>query len=140
MSPVQERGSLRAPVAGLRARRVRRCWLPHSQLCAMRPRLLREDSQVLGGDPAPTRDTCLQTHLPLLLHCPQLPRLDAPHLPGSHRLAAAPQQTTVTVTGRRLSSVHVAYVDSVEYGLDTGESVAQLTHPVCKRLRSHQIW
>lgn len=91
MSPVQERGSLCAPVAGLWACCVRRRWSPHSRFCAVRPRLLREDSQVLGWDPASPRDARLQTHLPLLLHCPQHPRLDAAHLPGPHRLVATPQ-------------------------------------------------
>lgn len=92
MSPVQDRGPLRAPVAGLRACCVRRRRSSHSRVCAMWPRLLREDSQVLGRDPATPRDSRFQTHLPLLLHCAQLPWLDSPHLPGPHWLDATTRQ------------------------------------------------
>lgn len=90
MPAVPQRGPLRAPVAGLRAGRVRGRRSSHSRLCAVRPRLLGEDSQVLGGDAAPARDARLQGRLPLLLRRPKHPRLDAAYLPGPHRLAAPP--------------------------------------------------
>lgn len=92
MSPVQERGSLRAPVAGLRACGLHGRRSSHSRFCTLRPRLLREDSQVLGRDSAPSRDTRFQAYLPLLLHCARLAGLDATHLPGPDRLTDTPQK------------------------------------------------
>lgn len=92
MSPVQERGPLRAPVAGLWACGLHGRRSPHARFCTLRPRLLREDSQVLGRDPAPSRDARVQAHLPLLLHGARLTRLGEAHLPGPDRLADTPQK------------------------------------------------
>lgn len=85
---MQERGPLRAAVAGLRTRRLLGCRTTDSCFRPVRPRLLREDSQVLGRNLTPPRDARLQTRLPLLLGGPQHTRLDTPNLPGPHRLAA----------------------------------------------------
>ena len=123
VSPVPDGGPLRGPVAGLWARRVRGRWSSHSRFCAVRPRLLGEDSQVLGRDPAPPRDARLQTRLPLLLQRTQHARLDAAHLPGPHRLAATLWQTTNTVTQRCLSFIHVSNVGQCSVGIGSGSGV-----------------
>lgn len=131
MSPVQERGPLRAPVAGLWACGLHGRRRAHSRFRTLRPRLLGEDSQVLGRDAAPSRDARFQAHLPLLLHGARLAGLDATHLPGPDRLTDTPQKPTTTVTGRDPSVVPAADVEQRWGWVWSRQPCDSCTHSVC---------
>lgn len=106
VSPVQECGALRAAVARLWARCVHGCRSAYSRFCAMWSRLLREDSQVLGRDPSASWDARLQTRVPFLFHCPQLPRLDTAHLPRPDWLVANSTGTALYSSNTHPSFIH----------------------------------